>query len=126
MIYVVTNKATNAEVYRYEAEAPIEWGGMEFATHAHTELIADEVAPQEPTNLGQISKLAYMERFSDTELAAIYGAAKVSMAVEVWLERFKLAEFIDLSDPRTLAGLQALESNGLIGPDRALGILHGN
>lgn len=125
MIYVVTNKLTGAEVYRYEAAAPIEWGGMEFATHAHTELIA-EVATQEPTNLGQISKLAYMERFSDAELAAIYGAAKVSLAVEVWLEKFKLAEFIDLSDPRTLAGLQALEANGLIGPGRALEILHGN
>ena len=126
MIYVVTNKLTGAEVYRYEAEAPIQWGGMEFATHEHTEFIADVVVPQEPTNLGQISKLAYMERFTDADLAAIYGAAKVSLAVEVWLEKFKLAEFIDLADPRTLTGLQALESNGLIGAGRALEIVHGN
>lgn len=125
MIYVVTNKLTGAGVYRYEADAPVEWRGMEFATHAHTELVAEEVATQEPTSLGQISKLAYMERFSDAELAAIYGAAKVSLAVEVWMEKFKLAEFIDLADPRTLAGLQALESNGLIGTGRALEVLHG-
>lgn len=125
MIYVVTNKLTGAEVYRYESDAPVEWGGMEFATHAHTEFIAEEVAPQEPTNLGPISKLAYMERFSDTELAAIYGAAKVSLTVEVWLEKFKLAEFIDLSDPRTFVGLQALEAGGLIGAGRATEILHG-
>lgn len=28
--YTVTNKQTNAEVYRYAADAPIEWNGMEF------------------------------------------------------------------------------------------------
>lgn len=126
MIYVVTNKATGAEVYRYEAEAPIEWQGMEFATHAHTEFIAEEGAPQEPTNLGQISKIDYMERFTDGELEGIFAAAKISPAVEVWLEKFKLAEFINLADPRTLAGLQALEACGLIGAGRAMEILHGS
>ena len=125
MIYVVTNKLTGAEVYRYESDAPVEWAGMEFSTHAHAEFIADGGVSQEFTNLGPISKLAYMERFTDAELAAVYGAAKVSLAVEVWLEKFKLSEFIDLADPRTLAGLQALESNGLIGAGRALEVLHG-
>ena len=125
MIYVVTNKLTGAEVYRYESDAPVEWGGMEFSTHTHAEL----AVPAEPVAtpaLGQVSKLAYMGRFTDAELATIYGAAKVSLDVEVWLEKFKLSEFIDLSDPRTLAGLQALEANGLIGAGRAMEILHGS
>lgn len=126
MIFVVTEISTGKEVYRYTSDKAIEWKGMEFTTHAHTEFIAEEVATQEPATLGQISKLAYMERFSDTELAAIYGAAKVSLAVEVWLEKFKLAEFIDLTDPRTLTGLQALEASGLIGHGRAMEIVNGN
>lgn len=122
MIYVVTSKATGAEVTRYAASAPVE-GALPFADFTHTEF-PDDTEPVIAPPLGQISKLAYMERFADAELAAIYGAAKVSLAVEVWLEKFKLAEFIDLSDPRTLAGLQALEANGLIGTGRALEILH--
>lgn len=123
MIYVVTNKLTGAEVYRYAASAPVE-GSFTFADFTHAEF-PDDIEPIIAPPLGQISKLAYMERFTDAELTAIYGAAKVSLAVEVWMEKFKLADFIDLSDPRTLTGLQALESNGLIGPGRALEILHG-
>ena len=74
-----------------------------------------EVLP-EPTRL---TKLAYMNRFTDAELAGIYTAAKQSSAVEVWLERFKLAEFIDLADPQVLSGLQALEQGGLLVVGRA-------
>lgn len=125
MIYVVTNKSTGAEVYRYEADAPVEWVGMEFSDYDHTPEAAPEEAPAPSVALGKVSKLAYMERFTDAELGAIYSTAKVSPAVEVWMEKFKLAEFIDLADPRTLAGLQALESNGLIGVGRALEVLHG-
>lgn len=123
MIYVVTNKATGAEVTRYAASGPVA-GDFPFTEFEHTEF-SDDIEPVIAPPPGQISKLAYMERFTDDELTAIYGAAKVSMAVAVWLEKFKLAEFIDLSDPRTLAGLQALESNGLIGPGRALEIQNG-
>ena len=123
MIYVVTNKATGVEVSRYASVAPVA-GDFPFDDFEHAEY-PDDVEQVAPAPLGQISKLAYMDRFADAELEGIHGAAKVSLAVEVWLEKFKLAEFIDLSDPRTLAGLQALEANGLIGPGRSLEILHG-
>lgn len=123
MIYVVTNKATGDEVTRYAASAPVE-GAFPFADFTHAEF-PDDAEPVIAPPLGQISKLAYMDRFTDAELAGIYAASHVSPAVEVWLEKFKLAEFIDLSDPRTLAGLQALEANDLIGTGRALEILHG-
>lgn len=123
MIYVVTNKATGDEVTRYAASAPVA-GAFPFADFTHAEF-PDDTVPVIAPSLGRISKLAYMDRFADVELAAIYVAAKASLAVEIWLEKFKLAEFIDLSDPRTLAGLQSLEANDLIGPGRALEILHG-
>lgn len=123
MIYVVTNKLTGDEVTRYAASAPVD-GEFPSTDFTHAEF-PDDAGPVIAPSLGQISKLAYMDRFADAELAAIYGAAKASLAVEIWLEKFNLAEFIDLSDPRTLAGLQALEANGLIGAGRALEILHG-
>jgi hypothetical protein len=34
--YTVTRKSDAVEVYRYEASLPIEWQGMDFATHDHT------------------------------------------------------------------------------------------
>jgi hypothetical protein len=47
----------------------------------------------------------------------------VSVAVEVWLEKFKQATEINLDDPRTVSGVQALEEAGLIAPGRAAEIL---
>lgn len=70
-----------------------------------------------------MSPLEYMERFNDTELAAIYSAAKVNVAVEVWLKKFERSTEVNLDDPRTVAGVQALESAGLIGEGRANEIL---
>ena len=66
-----------------------------------------------------LTKLAYMNRFTDAELAGIYTAAKSVVQVEVWLEKFKLAEFVSLDDPQTLGGLQALEAAGLLAAGRA-------
>lgn len=123
MIYVVTNKLTGAEVTRYAASAPVE-GALPFADFTHTEF-PDDVEPVIAPPLGQISQLDYMERFTGAELENIYGAEALSLSVRVWLKKFEAADFIDLADPRTLAGLQDLEANGLIGSGRALEILHG-
>lgn len=71
-----------------------------------------------------ISKLDYMSRFTDSELAAIFTAAKSVVAIEVWLEKFKVAEFINLDDAATQAGLQTLETVGLIGVGRAMEVLN--
>lgn len=83
--------------------------------------------PEDPVQPGpvktQITKLEYMNRFTDTELAGIYTAAKNVIQVEVWLEKFKLATDISLADQRTIAGLQALEAVGLLDAGRAADIL---
>lgn len=77
----------------------------------------------------RLTKLEYMNRFTDAELAGIYGAAKVSPAVEVWLKKFEMAtpdndgKAIDLDDPRTVGGLQALETATLLAAGRAAEIL---
>lgn len=70
-----------------------------------------------------LTKLQYMNRFTDTELATIYTVAKTNVAVEIWLEKFKLSSEINLDDPRTVGGVQALEQFGLIGTGRAAEIL---
>lgn len=83
-------------------------------------------APAVPTTSAaprHISPLAYMNRFTDSELATIYTAAKTVVAVEVWLAKFNRAQYIDLDDASTIAGLNAMESAGLIGSGRASAIL---
>ena len=77
----------------------------------------------------RVTKLEYMNRFEDAELAAIYSAAKVSVLVEVWLAKFNATTpepdgtAIDLDDARTQGGLLALESAGLLGAGRAIEII---
>lgn len=70
-----------------------------------------------------LTKLEYMNRFTDGELAAIYTAAKTVVSVEIWLEKFKLASEINLDDPATIAGLQAMETTGLLAAGRSTEII---
>lgn len=77
----------------------------------------------------RVSKLEYMNRFTDEELSAIYSMAKVAVPVEVWLAKFNAATpeadgtAIDLDDTRTASGLFALEAIGLLSSGRANEIL---
>lgn len=88
------------------------------------ELAAQQQTPANPQPAPRpVTKLAFMERFTDEELAAIYAAAKTDVRVEVWMDKMKLASEIDLADPRTRAGVEALEALGLIGQGRAAEVL---
>lgn len=80
-------------------------------------------APEPSQPIRTLTKLQYMLRFTDPELAGIYTAAKTVVSVEIWLEKFKLASEINLDDPATIGGLQAMEAGGLIGVGRAAEIL---
>lgn len=71
----------------------------------------------------KISKVDFMDRFQEQELYAMYTVAKTNVAIEVFLKKFELAEFVNLDDPRTQAGVMALEQFGLIGAGRAQEIL---
>ena len=121
----VTNRATNEVVYAYTSDTPVEWSGMEFSHFNHNAL---PVVPPTPAKR-RVTKLDYMQRFTDAEMAGIYSAAKSSIAVEVWLAKFNATTpepdgtSMDLDDPRTIGGLQALEAAGLIGVGRAAEML---
>ena len=75
----------------------------------------------------KITRLAFLNRFSDEEAIAIdlasIGATVEAAAVRLYLKKVDSATFIDLNDPKTRAGVIALETMGLIGPGRALDIL---
>lgn len=123
--WTVQNRTTGEIVHAYTADAPYPWDGMGFDVCNHIAFV--EAAPAPPPR--KVSKLEFMNSLTDAELAGIYAAAKVSPAVEVWLAKFHATSVdpdgtsIDKDDPRTIAGMQALEAAGLIGPGRAAEVL---
>jgi uncharacterized protein YciI len=56
-------------------------------------------------------------------LAAIYTAAKTEVMVEVFLDKLKIAEEVNLADAQTIGGLQALAVSGLLTEARVQEIL---
>lgn len=81
------------------------------------------VPPAQPDAGKQLSQIDFLARFSDEELAILYTAAKTNVAIEIMMDKFRVAQFIDTADPRTRSGVQALETGGIIGPGRAAEIL---
>lgn len=71
----------------------------------------------------RLTHTQFTGRFADTELQGILAAAQASPALGAWWEKFKLAKDINLDDPATQAGVQALEFAGLISAGRAAEIL---
>ncbi len=86
-----------------------------------------EPAPENAAPLLQppspLTKLAFMNQFTMDELAAIYTAAKTEVMVEVFLDKLKLAEHVDVTDPQTIGGLQALVASGLLTEARVQEVL---
>lgn len=70
-----------------------------------------------------LTRLAFMRRFTDTELATIYAAEEQSVQIKVWLDKFRMAEEISLDDPEIIAGVNALEQMGILAVGRAAEVL---
>lgn len=122
--YIVTRKSDGTEVYRYQADSPIEWSGMDFATHDHT-MIAPAADPVSLPVGAVYSKLAYLRRFTQIERIAIRSAAAQNMALADYLALLELAEEIDTGDADTVAAVMMLEQLGLISAGRANEVLYG-
>ena len=73
-----------------------------------------------------ITKLAFMRKFTDEELERIYTLAKTNIKLEIWLDKFKVAEEINLEDIDIINGLNLLEALGILAFGRASIILGGN
>lgn len=71
----------------------------------------------------QFSSLAFLDRFTQAEQLSVVQATMVSAEVKLWYDRLLAADFVDLEDPRTEAGVDALIMAGLLDPSRKLEIL---
>lgn len=126
--YQVLRKSDGVQVYTYQTESdPIEWAGMEFVTHDH--LLVVPVNPDgsiEGSVTGRVmTKLEFLRRFTQDERVAIRTLAKTNVVLEDYMAMIDLAQEIDTSDPDTQAGVQMLETVGLIAAGRANEVLYG-
>lgn len=88
-------------------------------TIAGVTLIANPLPPPTPS----LAKLDFMRRFTDAELEGILVAAQSVPLIAVYIKKLDAAISVSLEDPDTIAGVQALESGGLIATGRASQIL---
>ena len=109
------------------ATKPLEIDGEFFPPDYPDDLYADRgilFFPDPPNTTQststQISRLEFFNRFDeDTELMPIYTLAKTNVKVEIMLDKFKLATYIDITDQDTINGVRTLESIGILATGRA-------
>jgi hypothetical protein len=98
-----------------EIEAALDVQAVQAVQFAVTE--ADRAIPQ------RLTRLQFLSRFTDEEMQSIVAAADTLPALKAMMLKWQTAEGIVLTDPATVAGVQALEIAGLIAPGRAEAIL---
>ena len=124
----VTERATGKVVYAYTSDEPVEWPGMEYATHNHNKVIEVVEAPKR-----RLTKLELIGRMGEAVFVSIIGMAQQSVEMAAWVELVRMATpeqdgtSIDLDDQRTLAGLNALEpvlvAQGIVSAGWASGVV---
>jgi hypothetical protein len=77
----------------------------------------------EPISRTRLTRLEFRNRFTQVEKEAIYTAAETVVSVRIWLDDLAAAEYIELTDPNTIASVEGLASAGLISESRVSEIL---
>jgi hypothetical protein len=72
----------------------------------------------------KITKLALLNRFTNNELAVYYAAVASNIGLAILDKKLFAAEYIDLTRPDTIYGINVLAGAGLITPQRASEILN--
>lgn len=93
--YIVTRKTDGAEIYRYNADTPIEWSGMEFAGHDHIEaapVVAEPATQADPTRW-RIYVGSFFDRFGAAKLGILSDTDPVVQAV---IKDASVRNYIDL------------------------------
>lgn len=117
--FTVQDRATGEVVYAYMSDEAVDWPEYPFALFNH--IPEKEHTPQAPDRV--ITRLAYLRRFTQSERVAIREAAQASMALADYLALLELAQEVDLDDPDTAAGVNALVAAGLLTPERGAEVL---
>jgi hypothetical protein len=81
------------------------------------------IGPEPELRSPVITKVAMISRFTPQEYVGIVSATKTDVEVQAWYDLFQAASKVDLSDPRTVAGINAFVPKNLLTQARADAIL---
>lgn len=84
---------------------------------------ANRPAEDAYTRACQMTRLAFINRFTPAETKNIIAASKVNADLELYLWKMQQAQDVNLLDSDTIVGVDTLEYAGLIAPGRAAQIL---
>lgn len=122
----ISNRTTEAAPPSHGA-APVvgqlwpNWTGAEWVVLPYVEPVIQAA----PTADKWVTLVEARALFTDAEKINIYTAAKTEVAVQVWLDDLHAVQnqMVNKSDPRFIAGVNAMEFGGLIAAGRAAEIL---
>ncbi len=80
--------------------------------------------PEPPAPNYIITKYAFLIRFTTAERTAALTESKTNVSVEDFWSLLYAAEYVDLSNPETIAGVDLLVSLGILTPARGQEVLN--
>ena len=92
----VTERITGEVVYAYTADEPVEWPGMEFATHNHL-LQVPEAVPETTDADWRIYVGAFFDRFGDQKIGILSSEDAV---VQALIKDASVRQYIGLRERR--------------------------
>lgn len=84
---------------------------------------AEHEAKYTPAINAIFTPLEFLDKFTDEEQLAVVTATMVNPQLKLWYDKMLGASMVDLSDARTIGGLEALVQFGLIDANRRDSIL---
>lgn len=120
--FAVINKTTGVEVYRYQVDSSIEFGGCEFATHDHV-VVPDEVPLPEPYVPHEWEPSVFLRRFKPTERMAIRAARATDPVLDDFFGLLDRVPSVHSNDQDTQLGMSYLVLKGYITAARKAEIL---
>ena len=112
-------KDTTGKVFGFDAWQKV----PDNLTELTPKEVEDHTRPPPPVPKTQFTSLEYLDRFTEAEHNAILDAAEANKQIKKFYNRLLAATFIDLEDPRTERGIDALIGAGLVKAGRKTALM---
>jgi hypothetical protein len=120
---VVDADELESSIYALEHDSVVDVTGMTPEPQAGWLLVNNQLVSNGTSGPIRITKLAFRQRFTFSELCAIETAAESNVYVKVLKENLIVSTYVDLTRADTIAGMSLLASLGLITAERTTQIL---
>src|SRR5574337_39776 len=123
--YAVIRKSDQTEVYRYSADAPVEWNGWPWTEYDNV-LVPDPIieAPPTPVTVWEPA-LDFLRRFTPQERIGARVAAQTDPVMADFWDLLRMAPRVHSNDSDVQLGLGYMVQQGYLAPDRPAQILSG-